>query len=75
MSFSLAEILQGMIGPALLMVFGACAKYLRDIARDVNEMKITMGVTSERLDDHGRRLSGHDERLRDLESQARGYAS
>ncbi len=75
MTLSFPEILQGMVGPALLAVFGACAKYLRDISRDVNAMKITMGVTGARLDDHGHRLSAHDDRLRELESGQRGYAS
>ncbi len=75
MTFSFAQIVQGMVGPALLAVFGACAKYLRDIARDVNAMKVTMGVASERLDDHGRRLTAHDERLRELEGAQRAYVS
>ncbi len=76
MTFSFPEIIQGMVGPALLMIFGACAKYLRDISRDVNVMKITMGVASERIDDHARRLTAHDERLRELEGRERGsYAS
>ncbi len=76
MTFSFTEMIQGMIGPALLAVLGACAKCLRDIARDVNSMKVTMSVTNERLEDHARRITAHDERLRDLESRDRGnYAS
>ncbi len=72
---SFTQLMQSMVGPALLAVFGACAKYLRDIARDVNEMKVVMGVTDARLDDHARRITSHDERLREIEGQARDYVS
>ena len=74
MTVSFVEIIQGAIGPALLGIFGFCAKYLRDISRDVNVMKVAMGVNGARLDDHGQRLTAHDERLRHLESR-RDYAS
>jgi hypothetical protein len=67
-ALNIAQILHNMIGPAMLMLFGACAKYLRDISRDVNSMKVTMSVTSERLNTHSHRLAAHDDRIRELES-------
>ena len=75
-TISFAQILQNMVGPAMLMVFGACAKYLRDISRDVNEMKTTIAVTKDRLDSHSHRLSAHDDRIRELETaQSTSYVS
>lgn len=76
MALQFSQIIDGMIGPALLAVFGACAKYLRDISRDVNEMKTTIAITKDRLDNHSQRLGKHDDRLRELETaQTRGYVS
>lgn len=76
MAVHFQQIIEGMLGPALLAVFGACAKYLRDISRDVADLKTSLIVTRDRLDGHSQRLIDHDVRIRDLEStQQRGYVS
>lgn len=71
MHVELAKMLESLLSPAILLVGGAIAKFLRDISTELHGIKTAMAVTTSRVDNHDEILRSHNGRLHHLETEGR----